>query len=196
MKHLFKYHAHDLKGLFAGTRKLSTFCTKLEKQAQQDDTYDRDKYVGDGFEFFVELLVTLLPFNRKMGGLYAYEPVQENDTGADGRASNWDGKPSLIQVKYRSNKQGLLTANKDHLSNLLAVAVKEGIVKADLSKEAHVFYVFTTAKGLHYYTDDTFFENNVHCVAYDDIRLLVDNNEGFWQACENIVNTIEDERSE
>ncbi len=195
MQHLFKYHAHNLQALFQSTRKLSSFCTKLEKQAAQDDTYDRDTSAGDGFEFFVELLVHLLPFNRKLGGLHAYQPVQENDTGADGRATNWNGKTSLIQVKYRTDKSGVLTANKDHLSNLLSVAYKEGVSKVDPSKEAQVLYVFTTAKGLHHYTDDVMFENNIHCVAYDDIRLLVDNNEGFWLAAESLVNNITDERT-
>ena len=196
MKHLFKYHAHDLPALFDGVKKISTFCTKLEKQAAMDETYDRDKYVGDGFKFFVELLVKLLPYHRTLGGLHNYEPVMENDTGADGMATNWDGKTSLIQVKYRSNRQQMLTANSDHLANLLAVAVKEGVTKADLSKEAHVFYVFMTAKGLHYYTDDTFFENNVYCIGYDQLRLLVDNNIGFWNACRAEVKRLQDECTE
>jgi hypothetical protein len=46
--HGFTYRAHDLKGLFQGTNKLSTFMTKLEKQSTLDPLrYDPLKYKGD-----------------------------------------------------------------------------------------------------------------------------------------------------
>jgi hypothetical protein len=40
--------------------------------------------------------------------------------------------------------------------------------------------VFTTAKGLHHYTDHENFRGTVKCFGYDEIRSLVDNNLHFW----------------
>ena len=41
-------------------------------------------------------------------------------------------------------------------------------------------FVFTTAKGLHHYTDYEKFRGMVKCYGYDDIRSLVDGNLHFW----------------
>jgi len=84
LKHNFKTKAHDLVALFEGTTKMSAFMRKLEAQAELDILrYDRDKYVGDGFELFVELFLKLNPTDNRVG-VYNYEPVQENDNGVDG----------------------------------------------------------------------------------------------------------------
>lgn len=193
MKHYFKHKSHDLSGLFEGVKKVSQFCRKLEQQAELDpDNYDRDKYVGDGFEFFTELLFQLMPYHRMMGGIHNYEPVQVADNGVDGTATNFDGKLSMVQVKYRSNKNTRLSGNEDHLGNM----VKEGAIKyrvlppKDPLKATPVFFVVTTAKSLHHYTDNEYFHNTVHCIGYDELRVMLDNNIGFWNACRNIVNEL------
>ena len=58
IKHGFGKRSHDIIGLFEGTNKMSSFIYKLEKQSLiNPDKYDPLKYVGDGFEFFVEIFL-------------------------------------------------------------------------------------------------------------------------------------------
>lgn len=180
MKHNFKYKAHDLKGLFTGVKKFSTFVKRLEEQAQIDPlNYPRDQYVGDGFEFFIETLLQSMPYDNRIG-VSNYIPVQSDDNGCDGIGVNLEGKQCAIQVKFRGNKQSSLTSD-DKLAHLISDAqFKYNIVDNKKSK-VPVFYVFTTAKGLHHYTDSDFFKGRVRCLGYDDLRSLVDNNIPFWE---------------
>ena len=48
-------------------------------------------------------------------------------------------------------------------------------------------YVFTTAKGLHWYTDGKFLKGTVKCFGYDDFRSLLDGNDAFWEYCREIT---------
>ena len=192
--HTFKYNAHDLNGLFEGTNRLSTFCRKLEIQAEADtNRYSRDQYVGDGFEFLVELIFKLLPYNRILGGIHDYNPTQVDDNGVDGIAKNWDGKDCVIQAKYRGDSRYQLTANNDHLANL----VKEATIKYRIpphdsnKKQVSKYFIITTAKDLHYYTRDEFFLGSVECIGRETLRKLLDNNRGFWNECRKIVNNLE-----
>jgi hypothetical protein len=60
MEHSFITKSHDLFGLFDGVNKMSTFSRRLEKQANIDRLrYDYNDYLGDGFEFFVELFLKI-----------------------------------------------------------------------------------------------------------------------------------------
>lgn len=191
MKHPFKFNAHNLEELFNKTNKLATFQRKLERQAEVDETkYPRDKYVGDGFEFFTELLVHIMPYTRELGGIHNYEPIIADDNGADGIALNWDGKQCVIQCKYRGDNRTELTGNKDHLGNL----VKEATLKYDIpkqkGKQVSKYFVITTADGLHYYTEDEYFHGLVECIGRQQLRKLVDNNIGFWDRCREVVKEI------
>jgi len=193
LEHNFKTKAHDLVALFTGTNKMSTFVRKLEAQALKDvDRYDRDKYVGDAFELFVELFLKLHPTDNRVG-VYNYEPIQENDNGVDGIGVNIKGQKSVVQIKYRANNQQLLTANTDHLSNMITDGMlSHGVVAdmADMTNYRH--FVFTTAEGLHYYTNDEMFKSKVKCIGYKDFRSMLDNNDIFWKtALETIENCVE-----
>ena len=56
--HTFKTKCHDIVELFKNTNKLSTFMTKLEKQSIKDvDRYKSNDYLGDGFEFLMEIFI-------------------------------------------------------------------------------------------------------------------------------------------
>ena len=188
IQHSFQTKAHDLKALFEKTNKMSTFMRKLDKQAEIDpDRYDRDKYCGDGFEFFVELFLKLCPTDNRVG-VYNYEPTQENDNGVDGIGINIRGEKSVVQIKYRSNSESVLTATQDHLAHLISDGMLAHDVisdKVDVKNFRH--FIFTTAEGLHYYTDDEFFKSRVKCFAYQDFRQMLDNNIVFWDAAREIV---------
>ena len=188
LQHTFQTKAHDLKALFEKTAKMSTFMRKLDQQAELDpDRYDRDKYVGDGFEFFVELFLKLNDPDNRIG-VYNYEPTQENDNGVDGVGVNIKGDKSVVQIKYRGNVQSVLTATQDHLAHLISDGMLAHDVisdKVDVKNYRH--FIFTTADGLHYYTDDEFFKSRVKCFAYSDFRSMLDNNIPFWDKAREIV---------
>ena len=132
INHGFGTRAHDLKALFDKTNKISTFMNKLEKQSLIDpDRYDSDKYKGDGFEFLVEIFLKSHAYDNRIG-ITDYEPVQTDDNGVDGIGVNLAGEKCVVQVKYRSNNQSVLTTNKDHLGNMIVEAqFKYNINKPD-----------------------------------------------------------------
>ena len=190
LEHNFKTKAHDLSGLFTGVKKMASFMRLIEAQAEIDPIrYDRDKYVGDGFELFVELFLKLNPTDNRVG-VYNYHPIQENDNGVDGIGLNIQGMKSVVQIKYRSNTQSVLTNNIDHIGNLMVDGMGKFNVIYDTNPKVYRHFIFTTADGLHYYTDNDVFKLNVKCMSYNGFRSMVDNNIIFWKTALEIVETF------
>jgi hypothetical protein len=166
------------------TKKLSTFNRKLVNQSSlYPNRYNPDNYKGDGFELFVEALIKLSPMDNRIG-IGKYEPVTDGDTGVDGFGIGIDLKPATVQVKYRSNNSQLLNSNEDHLSNFITASILR--YKIDPSSKTNML-IITTAKGLHYFTDNEMFQNKVRCIGYEDLRDMVDNNLLFWDSFRNLV---------
>lgn len=195
ISHGFGLRAHDLTALFNKTNKVSTFMSKLEKQSLIDpDRYDSNKYKGDGFEFLVEILLKSHSYDNRLG-ITSYEPVQSDDNGVDGVGVNLAGEKCVVQVKYRSNSKTVLTANTDHLSNMISDGmIKHKVVIAEDNTKIPRHYVVTTATGLHHYTDNENFKGFVHCIGFEQLRVLLDNNLSFWNLCREIVKKIEDSK--
>jgi hypothetical protein len=195
IKHGFGLRAHDLTALFNKTNKVSTFMGKLEKQSLIDpDRYDSNKYKGDGFEFLVEILLKSHAYDNRLG-ITSYEPVQSDDNGVDGVGVNLAGEKCVVQVKYRSNSKTVLTANTDHLSNMISDGmIKHKVVIAEDNTKIPRHYVVTTATGLHHYTDNENFKGFVHCIGYEHLRALLDNNLSFWNLCREISKEITDSK--
>ena len=170
---------------------MATFVRKLEEQAVLDtNRYDRDKYVGDAFELFVELFLKLHPTDNRVG-VYNYVPILENDNGVDGIGENIKGEKCVVQIKYRTNNQQLLTANADHLSNMISDGMVTHNVVADMSDTKNYrHFVFTTAEGLHFYTDAEMYKGKVKCIGYNDFRSMLDNNLQFWKSALEIVENL------
>lgn len=191
LEHNFKTKAHDLIALFEGTKKFATFVRKLEEQAQIDPLrYDPNKYVGDAFEFFVELFLKLHPCDNRVG-VYNYQPTQENDNGVDGIGLNIKGEKSVVQIKYRTDNTTVLTANQDHLSNMFSDGMLAHGVVADMTDAKNYrHFVFTTANGLHFYTDQEMYKSKVRCIGYTDFRTMLDNNIIFWNSALEIVKNL------
>ena len=190
LSHSFQTQAHDLVGLFRDVTKFSTFTRRLEEQSLIDpDRYDSDKYKGDGFEFFIELFLLLHPNDNRVG-VYEYQPTQENDNGVDGIGVNLKREKCVVQVKYRSNSQIDLTANHDHLSNMISDGMLAHQVIADNDDAKNYrHFVFTTANGLHFYTDQEMFKSKVKCFGYKEFRSMLDHNYIFWNnALETVMN--------
>ncbi len=190
IKHYFKSTSHDLPALFDGVSKFSQFNAKLAKQAELDpDRYDRDKYVGDGFEFFIELFLKLHPCDNRVG-VYNYSPNQGEDTGIDGFGMNIIGEKSVVQVKFRSNAQHLLTANKDHLSNLMSAGMLEGVTFDLNNPNNYRHFIFTNTKDLHHFTNDKMYGNKVRCFGYSHFKSMLDGNFIFWANALKIAKEI------
>lgn len=164
---------------------------RLEIQSQVDILrYDPQKYLGDGFEFFIELFLALHPCDNRVG-VYNYSPIQENDNGVDGVGVNIRDEKCVVQIKYRSNKQTLLTANEDHLSNLFSDGMlAHDVVSDNKDKNNFRHFVFTTADGLHFYTDNEMFKGKVKCFGYNDIKGMIDNNIPFWNCVREYISSI------
>ncbi len=191
LEHQFQTKSHDLIELFKGVNKLSSFMRSLEKQSKKDPIrYDSNMYLGDGFEFFIELLLALHPVDNRMG-VYNYKPIKSNDNGVDGIGLNINLEPCVVQVKYRSNTKTILTSNFDHLSNLFSDGMlTHGVVSDNLNPNNYRHFVFTTADGLHFYTDKEMFKGRVRCVGYKELKNMIDNNFIFWEKCREIVSEI------
>ena len=190
IKHNFKTKCHNLIGLFDGVHKMSTFMSRLERQSLKDpDRYDPDKYKGDGFEFFVELFLMLHPNDNRVG-IHKYQPVQENDNGVDGIGVNILKQKSVVQIKYRSNTQYYLTTNEDHLGNLIVDGMGKYNVVYAKERKNYRHFIFTTAKGLNYYTDQEVFKSRVKCFAIDDFKAMLNNNMIFWTDAFEIIKKL------
>ncbi len=196
MKHTFQHKAHDLISMFEGTTRFSGrggWKSKMEAQSTlNENKYPRLNYVGDAFEFFVELMFQIIGPSRKFGGIHDYEPQQENDNGVDALCKNWDGEQSVVQIKYKRDSERVLTGNQDHLGNMVKEAtLKYRIIPHDQDKkETTKYFIVTTGKSLHYYTDDEFFLNNVKCIGWKELTTLLDGNIGFWKKAEDIVRSL------
>lgn len=188
LEHNFQTKSHSLSRLFKGVNKMSQLIKNIESESMVDPLrYDPDKYKGDAFEFFVELFLSLHPVDNRVG-VYNYKPKQENDNGVDGIGINIKGDNSVVQIKYRSNTQTELSSNKDSLSNLITDGMLSHNVIADMSNTKNYrHFVFTTATGLNFYTDQEMFKSKVKCFGYNDFRSLLDNNLIFWDKVREII---------
>ena len=196
MQHQFITTSHDLPGLFNGVNLFSTLMRRIEEQSTIDPIrYDIDKYKGDAFEFFVELFLTINSTDNRVG-VYNYKPIPpDEDNGADGTGTNMSGNDLfVVQVKYRGNTDHLLTANEDHLSNLIVAGSLLGVNFDMKNKKNYRHFVFTTAKSLHFYTDEQMFKGKVKCFGYEEFRKMVDNNIPFWNECRERVRVIMEQR--
>jgi hypothetical protein len=191
LEHHFLTTSFDIISLFEGTDKISTFCKKLEKQASKDPgRYPFEKYIGDGFELLVELIVKMSECDNRVG-LKDYKPVLKDDNGVDGYAINLKGEISAVQVKYRVNSQKLLTSSGDRLDSFLSEAMFNGVFP-ETEDKCKRHYIFTTAEGLHHYTLNEKFRKSIKVFGYKELRELLDGNTHLWQrSLETITQNLE-----
>ena len=167
---------------------MSKFKSNLEKMSTKyKDRYDENKFVGDGFELFVELFIKINECDNRIG-ITEYEPIQVgNDNGVDGYGVNIDGESCAIQVKFRSNTLKSLTATEDKLDSFIAESViSRQIIPKPGTQYKH--FVFTTADNLHYYTDNEKYKNTVKCIGWKTFRQMLDGNNPFWDKIRFVLN--------
>jgi hypothetical protein len=176
LNHWFKTQCYSVDNLLVNTKKLSQFMSKLEKQSLlRPDNWDRDTYVGAGFECFIEALIKLSPIDKRIN-IQNYKPHNASDMGVDGVGCGLDGQVHTVQIKYRSNVISTLTANKDHISNFVA----HSAMKYGISKDRGYMSIFTTAKNLHEGVNDGMYMSKVRTLGYNELKNFVNDNESFW----------------
>jgi hypothetical protein len=192
LKHAFQFKANqDLVKLFDGVNKFSNLIKNIEKLSiKNPDKYNINEYKGDAFEFFVEMFLNAFQFDNRVM-VSNYEPNKGIDNGVDGIGVNYFGDKCAIQVKYRSNSETLLSTNQDHLANLIVDAqMRHDITLEKDLKKPKKHFIFTTAKGLHYYTDSSMFEGSVKCFGIEDFKSMLDNNVNFWNWCRETAKSL------
>lgn len=185
LTHPFLFKCYDFNKLLDNCDKLSTFSNRLVRQSMQKPNHHCPlKYRGHGFELFVEALFKLSPVDNRLG-MYNYKPTEvSEDTGVDATGTGINGKNAAVQIKFCSNKETLLTANKDRLMNFGFAAQNKYSV--DIEDKNNMIIV-TNAKALHHFTSSEMFLNKVHVVHYKTLSGLVNNNIAFWNLFRELV---------
>jgi hypothetical protein len=191
MEHHFITTCHNLKDLFDNVKTMNGLIKKINKQSLiNPDRYEPNKYKGDAFEFFLEIFLHINSTDNRVG-VYNYKPISsDKDRGADGIGENMKCEKCVVQSKFKDDTRCLLTTNGDRLGNLVLYGNGIGIGYDLKNINNYRHFVFTTAKGLHHYTDDEMFLNKVKCFAIDDFKLMVDGNIHFWNKCRSIVDGL------
>jgi hypothetical protein len=185
LDHKFLFTCYDLKDL-TNSITLAEFTKKLKKQADlHPDRHDPMKYIGDGFELFVEALIKLSPVDNRIG-ITQYQNAPYDEAGIDGFGIGSNGRPAAVQVKFKSDHESLLTETKDNIAGFLAVAQSSdyNVARDDFSTN---LLIVTYGEGLHMKTREMFFRDGVRVLGRDDLRQLVDNNIMFWKHFADLV---------
>lgn len=150
---------------------------------------DENDFIGAAFEALIECFIKVNECDRRIG-ISEYEPTSKNDNGVDGIGKSLDGGNVAVQVKYRSNHFEDLTAGKDNLNSFVAESFLRNFVTQDEIKnqkgKQHL-YIFTSAKGLHYYTKNEKFNNKVNCINWNNLRKMLNNNTHFWNSLKESI---------
>jgi hypothetical protein len=155
--------------------------------------WDSNKYVGDGFEIFVEALVKLMGLHPDIG-VTDYVPQPGNDNGVDGVGKGiLDLRTVTVQAKYRPREDALLTAGKDRLDSFFTESVGKNFkIKLDWDENDKLIgqkpmLVITTAAGLNSYTRDEKFHGVVRCIGAPWLKDNINGNTAFWKQFHNLM---------
>ena len=185
LTHEFLSACYDLKDL-TNSSTLAEFVKKLEKQAKSDTArHDPMKYLGDGFELFVEALIKLSPVDNRVG-ITNYQNAPYDEAGVDGFGLGLNGRPAAVQVKFKSDHESLLTETRDNIAGfgMVAHSSSYNVLRED---SATNLLVITYGEGLHPKTKEHFFRDGVRVLGRSELRQLVDNNTMFWKHFADLV---------
>jgi len=178
MKHRFKNTCQDASKLLKGVNKLSTFMTRLNKMAEEQEGngmgWTADEFKGDGFEALVEVMLNAMSADKRIG-IRNYAPWQGKDMGIDGvgRTNELNSRPVTVQIKYRTNTQKDLTT-EDGISNFVAMSTT-----ADGFENAHMVFI-TTASGVNRSILEQMYNNKTTVFSIKELKKFIDNNPVFW----------------
>ncbi len=191
---------HDNKvfnKLFDKHLSINTLCNRIDKLSER--FYNQYGYVdkttsdgietgekkmkGDLFEIFSECFFKILGSANNIG-VYGYKPVISiEDFGVDAVGLGLDNQPLTIQIKFRSN------ATDELIQKDLKQFAFQSIVAYNVNKDTNINMVlFTSAKGMHFKTENDVFLNRIRTIGIDSIERHVNKNFCFWK---NVADMIE-----
>lgn len=206
LQHKFHTWCPDKAGLFSGmitkgefnpnTCKVSTYMKAVCNQSEKPENalrWDPNKYVGDGFEVFVETLIKLMGLHPDIG-IADYIPQPGNDNGVDGVGKGiLDLRTVTVQAKYRPREDALLSAGKDRLDSFFTESVGKNFrIKLDWDEQDKLIgqkpmLVVTTAAGLNDYTRDEKFHGVVRCIGSKWLNDNINGNTAFWKQFHDLM---------
>jgi superfamily II DNA or RNA helicase len=156
---------------------INALCYKIKKLSDKYSLQiDENKFKGDALELFVEFLIKTNASDNRIG-IYEYHPIDvTEDVGVDGYGIGENGNPATVQVKYRAGDY-VLTANEDHLSNLLTGSIFNYSVKPEDDKN---MLIITTGLKVHETTREKMLKNKVRVLNREALREMLDNRPEWW----------------
>jgi hypothetical protein len=135
---------------------------------------DRQKFKGDVLEVLSEVFFTKFNSDPRMG-LTDYTPIAvSEDYGVDATGSNANGDLSMVQVKFRSNPNEVVTYAE------IARTFTAGVLRHNLDpSKDHTIFVFTTANDVSRQCRAVLHDKLV-VVSAPFIKRTIDNNKNFW----------------
>lgn len=176
--------------IFNNCKTLNTVIRRMQKESKEYVKYGytedqgKAKMIGDLYEIFAEMFFKIMGANPKIG-VYGYKVEGENDNGVDGYGIGIDGNPCTVQVKFRSNNQKDMVSGE--LKNFHGQSISQlGKYKVPADTKTNII-VFTSAKGLHWYSKNEVLLGQVRTIDFEGTRKYVDNNIPFWMMCQDYI---------
>lgn len=168
---------HAWEKLLANCRTFGAFSGRIERMASKIKKIPADqpnpyylpgsgldwanKFKGDIFEVFAELLIRLTPLDDRIG-IHDYHVVTKNDTGVDGYGLSRDDFPTTVQIKYRQWDK-ILNTDESHLHNFRLTSRNR--YRADTNRAGSMLFI-TCGKEVHWKTMAEF-SPAMRCICLD-----------------------------
>lgn len=119
-----------------------------------------NKFKGDVFEVFGELLIRLSPLDDRIG-IHNYHPVFKDDTGVDGHGIGLDGSPVTVQFKFRPWDY-IVTDMQEHLANFRLTSYQKFGVSPTADGK---MYIITAGKEVFWRDLSKTFLGKIRCIS-------------------------------
>ena len=186
MIHSFPREYHDLyyrAELGYTFREWNNEVLRLAHSLFLDDIDAQNKFKGDMLEVFAEIFFAQFEVDPEFG-LHDYIPVEiGDDFGVDARAINPSGHNSVVQVKYRSNPEDVISyadIARTYTSALCQFHID------DVYKHNNTVFLFTNAGGVTG-AFTTVMQRKTVILTRSFIASKVDNNEAFWKESYQLI---------
>jgi hypothetical protein len=148
---------------------------------------NENKILGDGFELFAELLVSLLGNHRHVG-LSEYTPINPSeDRGIDAFANNILGELSAVQIKFSADPTHEYSPSNSNLPSFIneAAFTLKGVDWTIVSDVKRLFFI-TSGNGIDWVGKNKW-GSRIWVINGKGISQLVDGNMIFWNKCVELL---------
>lgn len=178
----------EMKNLSSPNKTLKEFKKRITQQTKNYESVGYDdvfcnKFKGDIFEVFVAFIMLSNTCNP-MYGLKDYKiSSRSNDYGVDGYGINVNGDITVVQCKYKSNKNDIVSYTD--MNN----AFYDGVDKFDLDvKKLKNIFLITTGQPSYELIKQ--YHKRLVVIDTKTIEKEVNNNYNFWDYCLTYIQTL------